>query len=379
MTTRYNKFNILYPILLIVVFGFSCCEKRRNSTPSETTDPYDNEAMLSNLATNYIVPAYSAYETETNQLKTDVASFNATPSTVGLQSVRTQWETALLTWQDVAFLEIGPASTIALRGQTNIYPVDTSEINDNIASGDYNLETVSNYTAKGFQAVDYLINGKGSTDQDIVDYYSETPNAKVYLQDVVDELASNATSVSSSWNSDYATSFIDNSASNAQGSSVSDLINSLVKHYETYVRKGKIGLPAGVFNGFSGQEMPTHVEALYYNQSLPFVHRSLTAIQKFIKGESYNDAVNGDGLDDYMAFVEAMSGTLPLEEVIDAQIENIILELNSISDPLSKEVVDNNSGVQAVYQEMQKLVPYLKVDMTNALDVLITYQDSDGD
>ena len=121
--------------------------------------------------------------------------------------------------------------------------------------------------------------------------------------------------------------------------------------------------------------------AEYYNQGVQFLNlgKNVKAIQKFIKGESYNDAVNGDGLDDYMAFVEAMSGTLPLEEVIDAQIENIILELNSISDPLSKEVVDNNSGVQAVYQEMQKLVPYLKVDMTNALDVLITYQDSDGD
>ena len=49
------------------------------------------------------------------------------------------------------------------------------------------------------------------------------------------------------------------------------------------------------------------------------------------------------------------------------------------NDPLNNEVSTNTAGVLNVYQKMQQMVGYLKVDMTNALEVLITYQDSDGD
>lgn len=340
---------------------------------------YDRQVLLSNWANNYILPAYGEYTTQLTALKNEVTNFNSTPTVATLQTLRTQWENTLLVWQDVAFLELGPASNISLRAQTNVYPVDTMLINSNINSGTYNLQLPSNFDAKGFQAMDYLINGKGSVDADVVNYYNNTTNAELYLQDVVDELELNATSVNNSWQTSYATSFIANSASNAQGSSVSDAINALVMHYETYVRKGKVGLPAGVFNGFSQVPLPTHVEALYYEQSLPFIYRSLIAIQKFINGESYTTNVNGEGLDDYMNFVQATSGGQALETVIDNQIEVVKTSLATINDPFSTEVTTNNANVRSVYEEMQKLVPSLKVDMTNALDVLITYQDTDGD
>ena len=377
---RISK-NIIVTLAFLSLLAVVACSKKDDNPVAEDPliEDYDREPMLRNYADNYIIPAYAAYVSEVTGLKAEINSFNATLTTSALQSLRVKWGNALLVWQDVSFLEFGPAQNISLRSQTNVYPTDTALINANIASGSYNLQLSSNFDAKGFQALDYLINGTGATDNDIVTYFTNNANARSYLLDVIIDIEMGATTVNNEWVNNYKSSFIANSGSNAQGSSVSNIINALSLHYETYIRKGKVGLPAGVFNGFSQLPMPEHVESYYYQQSLPFVYRSLVSMQKFLKGEHYSSSTNGEGLDDYLSHVKAMSGGQPLEVLINNQFNTIQSELNNINDPLSNEVNVNNQGVRDVYQEMQVLVPKMKVEMTNALEVMITYQDNDGD
>ncbi len=369
------------PLFLAITLFFTSCSKEDKVVEPNDPSPneYDRTKLLTNYANAYIKPAYSEYQTKVNELKTEVTTFNSSLTVTALQNLRTKWQNALLVWQDVAFLEFGPASNISLRAQTNVYPVDTVVMKSNILSGSYNLQAGSNFDAKGYQAVDYLLNGIKSSDADIVTYFTNTANARTYLQDVVDELEANANNVNGQWQGSYASSFITNSASNAQGSAVSDVVNALNLHYETYMRKGKIGLPAGAFNVFSQSPMPNHVEALYHGQSLTYVYRSLSSLQTFINGNTYSTNTAGEGLDDYMVFVNAQTGGQPLHNVINNQFTSIQTELGNINDPLSNEVTTNTSGVLSVYQKMQQMVGYLKVDMTDALEVLITYQDSDGD
>ncbi len=376
-----NK-NILFFVstfLLIVLFACKKDNKLKFDENNPSVDDYNRQLMLTNYTNAYILPAYTAYKNELAQLQTETQIFNTTSNLVNLIQLRTRWENALLIWQDVAFLEFGPAEYIALRSQTNIYPVDTLLILSNISSGTYNLQAASNYVAKGFQGIDYLINGIGTSDQEIVDYFNANANAKTYLTNVVTELKTNADYVYNEWVSNYASTFISNSSSNAQGSSVSDMVNALNLHFETYIRKGKIGLPSGVFNGFTQTPMPKHVEALYMNESLPYVYRSLNSFHKFINGNSYVTNVAGEGFDDYLLFINANSGSTGLETAINNQIVSINNKLALINDPLSNEVLVNNQAVKDVYQQMQMLVPKMKVELTDALGVLITYQDNDGD
>lgn len=365
-------------LALLLIAGCSKDDKKDNNT-TDPVEEYDREVMLTNYADAYILPAYSAYTSGIDSLKAAAINFNSTLNVTSLNQLRIKWENALLLWQDVGFLEFGPAQNISLRSQTNVYPIDTVLVTNNIATGSYNLQLASNFDAKGLQAVEYLINGTGNNDNDIVTYFSNTTNASTYLIDVITDLETNANYVNNEWVSTYRSNFIANSASNAQGSSVSDIVNAISLHYETFIRKGKIGLPAGVFNGFSQLPMPEHVEAYHYEQSLPFVYRSLVSLQKFIKGEHYASSVNGEGLEDYLNFVRAQSGGQPLSTLINNQFINISGELANINDPLSNEVVNNNQGVRDVYQQMQQMVPFIKVETANALDVMITYQDNDGD
>ena len=43
------------------------------------------------------------------------------------------------------------------------------------------------------------------------------------------------------------------------------------------------------------------------------------------------------------------------------------------------EIQTNKTQVDNAYEKLQQLVPLLKVDLTSALGVLITYADNDGD
>jgi predicted lipoprotein len=366
--------------IALVIFN-SACKKDPEAEEELIVSPesYDKAGMLTNMANNYIVPAYSTYKVETESLKDLASTFVTTPTIQNLENLRSQWQIGLLTWQDIAFLEFGPAEGISLRGQTNVYPTDTTLINDNIAVGTFNLQLPTNFPAKGFQALDFLLYRPGYSDQALVNFYSNNSGARDYLLAVATELLDNANYVLTQWQSSYSTSFINNNESNSQGSSVSNILNSLSLHYESFVRKGKIGLPAGAFNGFSQAPMPDHTEAFYLGSSLPFAVREMQAISKYINGYSYEENTNGEGLDDYLIYLSAQYNGENLSAFIENQINTIISNLNGLNDPLSNEVLVNSQEVADVYQSMQMLVPAIKVEMTSALGVLITYQDSDGD
>ena len=64
---------------------------------------------------------------------------------------------------------------------------------------------------------------------------------------------------------------------------------------------------------------------------------------------------------------------------LNNQFQLIKDNLSQLNDPLSNEILTNKVNVSNAYENMQQLVPLIKVDMTSALGVLITYQDNDGD
>ena len=357
-------------------------EKEDNSCLYED---YDKLSLLTNLADNYIIPSMDAYKSKVANLNIHVDSFIENPSISNLTLLRTNWEDALLNWQDIGFLDFGPSEYILLRKQTNTFPIDTTELNNFISIADWNLEYASSYDSKGLQALDYLLFKPGHTDNQLITYFQNNINAKNYLKALAEDLNQNINYVTDQW-ATYREDFINdfevtqsNFSTNSQGSSISNIINALCLHYEFYVRRGKVGLPLGVFNGFSQLELPGLVECYYSGKSTQNLVRSVTSLRKYVNGSSYLNNDNGIGLDDYMDFVTAEQNTQQLSRVIDNQFLAIFEELNGINGPLSEEIINNKSQVSQTYQELQQLVPYIKVDMTSALGVLITYQDNDGD
>ena len=359
-------------------------EAKKDNNSCEYQD-FDKYNLLKNLSDAYITPSLNAYNNKINILNNDILSFSSNPSITGLSIIRNSWEEALLNWQDVAFLDFGPSEYILLRSQTNTFPIDTSELQNSITSGSWNFQNSTFNDSKGLQALDYLLFKPGYTDAGLISYYQSDSNAINYLKSISEDLLININYVTEQWDlqkEDFINDFeLTNTgySSNSQGSSISNIINALCLHYEFYVRRGKVGLPMGVFNGFSQQELPHLVECYYSGKSFQNAIRSINSIRKFINGSSYTVNDNGLGLDDYMNFVNAELNSQQLSKVIDNQIVTILDELDNYNNSLSQEIMNNKTLLSVTYAELQRLVPYIKVDMTSALGVLITYQDNDGD
>ena len=359
-------------------------EAKKDNISCEYQD-FDKYNLLKNLSDAYITTSLSSYNDKINTLNNDILSFTSNPSISGLSTIRNSWEEALLNWQDVAFLDFGPSEYILLRSQTNTFPIDTTELQNSITSGTWNFQNSTFNDSKGLQALDYLLFKPGYTDTGLITYFQSDTNATNYLKSISEDLLININYVTEQWDlqkGDFINDFETTNtgySSNSQGSSISNIINALCLHYEFYVRRGKVGLPMGVFNGFSQQELPHLVECFYSGKSFQNAIRSISSIRKFINGSSYIANDNGLGLDDYMNFVNAELNSEQLSIVIDNQIITILNELDNYSNTLSQEIMTNKTALSVSYGELQRLVPYIKVDMTSALGVLITYQDNDGD
>ena len=387
MIKSFSK--ILLPIIFLL---FSGCSKKGCNDPSAINydssakkddnsciyEEFDKQVLLMNITNNYILPSLNDYNTNVKTLDSLIKEFTQQPTVLGLSRVRDSWYNALLSWQDVSFIDFGPSTLIILKTQTNTFPADTFNIDKNITSGNWDFNTISSIDLKGFQALDYLLNKRGLTETERITYYTNSQNARDYMNAISDELVTNIAYVVSEW-STYKNDFISDFATNANGSSVSEMINSMCLDYEFFIRRGKLGLPLGIFDLFSNDPLPGLVECYHYGQSLPFIKRSVESLQKYINGIHHNSNENGIGFDDYMNFVNASSNNENLSSVVNSKFDLILTNLNTLNDPLSSELVTNNSQVNLAYDAMQNLVPYIKVDMTSALGVLITYADNDGD
>ena len=349
------KTNKLIIGTLIIFLGLAvqCKEKPTENSPEK----YDTSILTTNIATNYIVPAYSNYKAETVTLLDMLNTFTSTPNEINLLNCQNQWKVTALAWQDIAMLEFGPAEGLSLKAQTNIFPVDTALIKSNISSNTYDLQLPSNFDAKGLQSLDYLLFLPSMTNAQIVAYYNTSTNAKIYLTSVSTELNTNATNVYNDWNTTYKTAFINNIESNAVGTSVSNMINALSLHFEAFVRKGKIGIPLGVFNGISQQTMPGHVEGFYSSYSVDLSLQSMKSIKKYINGNSFTSSTTGEGLANYLDFVKAENNSENLSTVIDKV--PLIFVMNGVLSSTSTNLINGISVLVSLSLKMSTTSPLL--------------------
>lgn len=163
-------------VLFIALFVACSSDSGSGETGSDDVDPtpvsFERGDMLENWADNIIIPSYESFAAEVSALKVAFEAFKIESTEASLMTFRASWLSAYKTWQHVSMFEIGPAETVGLRLNVNIYPADTEKIEGFVQSGSYDLSLSSNRDAKGFPALDYLINGLGENDTAIVSKFS---------------------------------------------------------------------------------------------------------------------------------------------------------------------------------------------------------------
>lgn len=369
--------KFIYVVLMAasVAVVIQACSK--SGTPGNGPggdNTFDRKALLTNVSTNIIIPAYNAYQADVNNLSDAVTAFNAAPDNAKLVTLQNAFSATYLQWQATSAFEFGPAADASLRVNTNTYPTDVNQINSNVTAGTYNPNLLANISAKGLPALDYLLFGVGADNNTILAQYTtdgKATNRKTHLAALTAELKKNADQVATAWNGAYKNTFI-NATGTDVGSSLGQLVNQLVYDYEV-LKNFEIGIPSGAQS--LGNTFPQKVQAYYSKKSVALTLAHIQALQILYTGK------DGLGLDDYLVAVNAKaSNGNPLNDVIKAQFASGTTKVQTtLTDPLSTQITNTPATVTAAYTELQKLTALLKTDMTSSLGILITYGDNDGD
>ena len=371
--------------LLIVLTGLIwACGSNGTGTdePTPQEDGKDRKAILIHLADHVIIPSYANFKLKLDAMLAKSDAFTSQPNTANLQAFRSAWIEAYIEWQKVELFDFGPAEKQTIRNFFNIYPANEIGVQSNIADPAANLEVPASYAQQGFPALDFLINGVAKTDEEIVAYYVtpvEGTKRIAYIKRLTARMNSLLDKVINEWNTTYRETYVSKTGLDIS-SSTSLMINGFVLHYERFIRSGKFGIPSGAM--LNGVVAPEKVEAFYKKDiSLVLAKTAHQAYVDFFNGKAVKTGLEGPSIKTYLDALKAKDSATGknLSEIINAQLEATKLKLDVLKPDLYEEVKTNNQAMVNVYTEMQKTVRLLKVDMTSAMSITITYTDNDGD
>lgn len=371
--TRINK-SVIYLLMLIITVGWTSCGDDTDKD-MEPNDDFDRAAMLAHWADGFIISGYDNYLSSLGLLKDDLQSFETNPTLSNLQNARAAFNTTYLSWQRVSTFEIGKAEEISLYNNTNIYPTNSNEIENNVATAAYNLDLPSSYDAQGLPAIEYLLFGLADTDTEILDIYTSTDQGySKYSEQLINRLIDLTSIVNTDWTTGYRESFIANDGS-AASASVNKLVNDYIFHFERFIRSGKVGLPAGVF---STSVQAGLVESLYQPDfSKQLLIAAYDHSVDFYLGNG--DQGSGSSLSAYVIYIQSLGAISNVDSTIKQKMDAARMQIESLENDIQNQISTDNTKMLNAYDAMQELVVLMKIDMLSALNIKVDYIDADGD
>ncbi|WP_415191483.1 imelysin family protein [Psychroserpens sp.] len=364
---------------LFIITLFTACTESDDTGSGSTSDGFNRQAMLTNWADNIIIPAFEDLSADLGTLTVAKDDFVATPNQTTLDAVRSSWLEAYKTWQYVEMFTVGKAEEINYTFQMNIYPTNVTDIQSNINSGSYDLANVNNNDAVGFPAVDYMLFGIADGDAEILNAYNTVSNFeanKTYVSDLVDQMQSLTTTVLSDWTANYRDVFV-NSTANTATSATNKLTNDFIFYYEKGLRANKFGIPAGVFSTVSFNDK---VEAFYNKEaSKTLALEALKAVQDFFNGQAYNSTASGESFNSYLQYLSTVNGSEDLGALINTQLNTAESKIQLLDNNFSQQIDTDNNKMLEAYNELQKAVVLIKVDMIQSMNISVDFVDADGD
>ena len=329
-------------------------EKDDGSCICDDSLTVDMNSMLTQYSENIILPTYNELAAKLDSLELEAAALD----TSNVSSIRPLLLRAYKQWAKASFFEFGPAEQALLRVNLNTFPTDTALIISNVLEGDYSLALVSNFQAKGFPAMDYIVN-KNST---------ITALEKKYLMDLIADSKSVLSVVIGNWNVSYAAEFPNKLGTDA-ASSISNLVNALNLEIDM-IKNTKVGIPLG--KKTYGDKMPNDVEGYFGSWSFALLDASLNGLETVINGDTL-------GFKEYLD----TQGSMYDGELLSVAIQNQIHYVRDLQEAFSGDLPDairnNESDVDVLHSAWVDLLFLTKTEMPAAVEVLINYQSGDGD
>ncbi|MFT4755688.1 MAG: hypothetical protein ACI91R_000324 [Vicingaceae bacterium] len=328
--------------------------------PSET----DFTDLLTNQVNEVIIPTMVTYQNKMTAFVSAVNGLTASIDAVNLTATRNAYKEAYLAYQAVAVHNYYATANSGLVQNTNLYPVDSTVLNNLVSNRSFNFGTTAQMRANGFPALDYLLYHAS----DGVAYFNADGNRIDYLSALVTSMKSKADDLVAQWSGNLKTNFVSN-AGTALGSSISTQLNESLVYYEDHIRENKVGIPIGRLGPNDSPIAADATKIEGYHQSLAagnedftleLVKAAIEEMEDFYLGES-SLQVNGTGYDDMLIIRN--------QAAVDQDIKNLFTAIYTQINERS-----SISGNPELYNNIQALVTIYKSDLLPLLNV----QDADG-
>ena len=331
---------------------------------------FERGAMLESLTTNVILPAHERLLATSESFEQAAHSFAENPSPETLDAVQTAWSEAGTAWAGIELYALGPLDIMVLHNQINKPAINTGFIEDYLASGEVNAETLTKQgsTVKGLTAAEYILfdpEGDG-----VVLSGFEDGERLEYLLALSETLHVSAQDLYMYWSPEgenYAATFA--AAAEAGGStksSINMLVNEMIVVLEEVARL-KLATPLGLTEG--GEADSEKAEAYRSETSLERIRANVESVENAFMG------ADGLGLDDYLVFLDAEAQANLVKENMTAVLES----LNKVEVSLETALSEQPEILTEIYDAVKALLVVTSVDAANQLGITVTFSDADGD
>ena len=245
------------------------------------------------------------------------------------------------------------------------FPTDTATVRGYLANGAVPSGPTEGFD-RGFPAVEWLLHRRTPTAT--VTTMRADPAYGRLLSAYVDTLSQTHAQLVRDWEDDGSANLVAATGTGA-GSGLSQLINSLSKHYED-LRRDQLGTPFGVTLGFP---TPAVVQA-------PYSGRSLDLLMEGIRGSSmaFGRTSALASLANYVDQLDTEEADLLAAEIVQQYGAALSASLQ-VDSPLSRAIESDRDAVQQAYNAISRQVVFLKTDLPSVACVAITYVDNPSD
>jgi predicted lipoprotein len=330
--------------------------------------------LLKGLGEQIFVPRYVEFEERTAEIDSRVGELCDDPNEDTLAAARDAWWASRAPWKRNEAVAFGPyASPDSFGAAIDFWPCRAPSVDAVLAATDPIDPDLLGAAAKGLPALEYLIYDPAV---DVVAESSPGSRRCEYLAAVSSRLAEDASSIREAWDP-AAGDFLGELVEAGRGSKTYDsiemalgeVVNRLVYDLEA-VRGEKLGVPLGSTAG--GVPQPASAESRFSGRSIEDVRDSLRGVEEVCFGA---DVDNAQSLVGYLEGIGRDDLGPELREAFEASYG----ALDAIPEPLTTAVVENPELVQAAADAIGVVQRLIQTDVINAMGLMLTFTDADGD
>ncbi|TLP81880.1 imelysin family protein [Maribacter sp. ACAM166] len=297
-------------------------------------------------------------------------NFASAPSAASLALVQQTWKNAFLHWKSAEIYNLGAIQSSFIHTRIHQWPVNTRIIEANISGAqsiDNKYISSTGANVKGYGAIEYLL--FHDTDAAVLLEFTTSENKERRLQYVVslvENLKEQSDVLRVFW-TDTETTFKENLETGVNGSQ-NRVVNALIAALESIKRRK-------IEEALNTESLAVEqLEAFRSAQSKEAIAANLSAIYNTYLGDFENN--NNFGLSEYA--IEVLNRQ-DLDKAIREAFRRAFDDLEAIDGSLESALISNVDLIESLRVSIQEIIAIFKTDFSSAANIVVTFNDNDGD